>query len=386
VASQIYIRDAKLLTPGTPGSQVAVLVEAGRIAAVAPAQELPPPADARIIEAGGLLLAPGFIDLQLNGGFGRDFTAEPESIWQVAERLPQYGVTSFLPTIITAPPEAAARAQAVLAAGPPAGFSGAWPLGLHLEGPFLNPAKRGAHNPAHLRAPDLAAIADWSPGSGVRLVTLAPELPGALEVIRTLWHRGVVVSAGHSLANAAEARRGFEAGIRYGTHLFNAMPPLDHRTPGLAGALLTEPSITAGIIADGVHVHPDMLRLAWLAKGPARLNLVTDAMAALGMPPGSYRLGDLDVSVDATTARLADGRLAGSVLSLDRALRVLVEAAGCSPAQAVATVTSTPAEVLGEAGAHGRVAPGCAADLVLLTPDLQVRATIAAGEVVFSAP
>jgi N-acetylglucosamine-6-phosphate deacetylase len=333
-----------------------------------------------------LIAAPGYIDLQLNGAFGFDFTAEPGSIWEVAARLPRYGVTAFLPTIITAPLETAARAQDALRRGPPAGFAGALPLGLHLEGPFLNPARRGAHNPEHLRLPSLEAVETWSPGDGVRLVTLAPELPGALAVTRRLRERGVVVSAGHSLATLAEARAGFEAGITAGTHLFNAMPPLDHREPGLAGALLADPRATFGLIADGVHVHPAMAALAWRAGGPNRLALVTDAMAALGRPPGDYRLGDRMVRVDETSARLADGRLAGSILSLDQAVRNLIRFTGCAPAEAIRAATEAPARLLGLPGERGRIAPGAVADLVLLTPELQVAATLVAGEVLWERP
>ena len=253
-------------------------------------------------------------------------------------------------------------------------------MGLHLEGPFLNPARRGAHNPAHLRAPDLQTITGWSVEQYVRLVTLAPELPGALDVIRALVGRGVVVSAGHSLATHAEALAGFEAGITCGTHLFNAMPPLEHRAPGLAGALLADERATVGLIPDGLHLHPSVVALAWQAKGARRVNLVTDAMAALGMPPGRYPLGDWEVTVDDTSARLADGRLAGSLLSLDQAVRNFIAFTGCSLSDALATVTTVPAHLLGLAD-RGQIAPGFIADLTLLTPDVHVAGTIVGGQI-----
>ena len=343
----LYIKGATILTPAERIVDGAVLVDGARIAAVG-AVAAPPGAE--VLDAAGLLLAPGFLDLQVNGAFGHDFTAAPATIWDVGAGLPRYGVTTFLPTIITSPAATVAAAQAVLAAGPPPGYRGAVPQGLHLEGPFLNPAKRGAHNPAHLRLPDLAAVAEWSPQHGVSLVTLAPELPGALDLVRVLHARGVVVSAGHSMADDAAARAGFDAGIAYGTHLFNAMPPLDHRAPGLAGALLTAPQVTTGLIVDGVHLHPGVVALAWQAKGPRAFNLVSDAMAALGMPPGRYRLGDWDVEVDGTAARLADGRLAGSLLSMDTAVRNLIAYTGCSLEAALATATTTPAALLGLPG------------------------------------
>jgi N-acetylglucosamine-6-phosphate deacetylase len=385
VTPPLYIHGATILAPGAAIPDGAVLVEGARIAAVGPAAAVRCPPGARRLDATGLQLAPGFLDLQINGAFGHDFTAAPEAIWEVGAGLPRYGVTTFLPTVITSPAATVAAAQAALAAGPPPGYAGAAPLGLHLEGPFLNPAKRGAHNPAHLRPPDMAFAANWAPGTGVRLVTLAPELPGALPLVAALVARGVIVSAGHSLATAEEARAGFAAGIRYGTHLFNAMPPLDHRAPGLAGALLAAPTLTVGLIADGIHLHPDTVALAWRAKGPARFNLVTDAMAALGRPPGRYPLGDDEVIVDGQSARLADGRLAGSLLSLDAALRNLIAFTGCDLAAALPAVTSVPAALLGLGPTYGRVAPGAAADLTLLTAELQVAATVARGAVVYAA-
>jgi N-acetylglucosamine-6-phosphate deacetylase len=378
----LYVRPAAIMTPDRVLEDGAVLVRGDRIVAVGLAADVPCPPEARQLPADGLLLAPGFIDLQINGAFGSDFTAEPSTIWEVGARLPQYGVTAFLPTVVTSPLETIAAAQEVVRQGPPAGYRGAVPLGLHLEGPFLNPEKRGAHNPAYLRPPVLPDVDSWSPDRGVRLVTLAPELPGALEVIRALRSRGVVAGAGHSAATLDQARAGIEAGITYGTHLFNAMPPLAHREPGLAGALLTDPSVTVGIIADGVHLHPALAAMIWKARGPAQVNLVTDAMAALGMPPGEYRLGERDVISDGKAVRLADGRLAGSVLSLDQAVRNLVECAGCRPAEAIGSVTTVPASVLGLAESHGRIAPGRRADLTLMDDELHVVATVVAGEVV----
>jgi N-acetylglucosamine-6-phosphate deacetylase len=376
----LYIRPDRVVTPDRVLADHAVVVRAGRIAALGLAAEVPCPEGASRLSAEGLTLAPGFIDLQLNGAFGHDFTADPSSIWEVARRLPVYGVTSFLPTVISSPFETVALAQSLLAQGPPPGFLGAAPLGLHLEGPFLNPRKRGAHNPAHLRLPDLAAVERWSPSHGVRLVTLAPELAGADEVITTLRARGVVISAGHSMATFEQALRAFDLGLSYATHLFNAMPPLDHREPGLAGALLAGTDVTAGLIADGVHVHPAMAALAWRALGPGRLSLVTDAMAALGMPPGPYLLGDREVVSDGTSARYPDGTLAGSLLSIDRAVRNLAAFTGCSLQEAIAAATSVPAALLGIAGERGAIAPGLRADLVLLTPDLQVISTFIGGE------
>lgn len=360
----------------------AVLVKDGVIQAVAGRKELACPPDARVLDGRGATLAPGFIELQINGGFGVDFTEQPDSIWQVGRQLPRFGVTTFLPTVITSPLETIAQAMRVVSGGRPDAYRGAEPLGLHLEGPFLNPGKKGAHNPEYLRQPSPELVRDWTPANGVRLVTLAPELPGALQTIAALAGQGVRISAGHSLAGQKDAEAGISAGICLGTHLFNAMPALEHRTPGLTGVLLTDDRVGFGLIADGIHVDPLMVKLAWRAKGGRGFVLVTDAMAALGMPPGHSRLGGFDVIVDETSARLADGTLAGSILTEDAAMRNLMQFTGCSLAEAVAALTGTPAALLGLSD-RGRIQTGLRADFVLLDEELQVQATLAGGEVVY---
>jgi N-acetylglucosamine-6-phosphate deacetylase len=380
----LYLHGVRLLDRPSPAPDTAVLIQNGQIVALGSTAELPCPADAEPFEAAGLWLAPGFIDLQVNGAFGLDFTTAPETIWEVGAGLLRYGVTAFLPTIVTSPLETVAAAQRVLRAGPPPGYVGAEPLGLHLEGPFLNPAKRGAHDPALMRLPTLDDVADWSPEQGVRLVTLAPELPGALAVVEALCGRGVLVSAGHSAATYEQARAALQAGVRYGTHLFNAMSALDHRAPGLPGALLTDPNAIAGVIADGIHFHPALADLIWRAKGPAQVNLVSEAMAALGRPPGRYQLGQLEVLVDETSARLSDGRLAGSILSLDQAVRNWVKFTNCSPAEAVAAATSVPAQAL-LLKTHGPLRVGSPANLALLTADLHIAATVIGGKIAWRA-
>ncbi len=380
----LYIKDARICTPDQVLEHAAVLVDGDRIAQVGPMAAVAHPADADVVDAHGQTLVPGFIELQFNGAFGADFTDDPAAIWRVAAELPRFGATAYLPTIITSPLEKIAAGQAIVTTPPP-GFCGARPLGLHVEGPFLNRKKKGAHNPSYLRTPDLAAVADWSPRTGIRLVTMAPELPGALEVISALASRGVLVSEGHSMATYEEALAGFEAGAAYGTHLFNAMPPLGHRDPGLPGALLTDPRPTVGFIADGIHTHRSVIKLAWQSLGPRRMNLVTDAMAALGMPSGKHLLGDYEVTVDASSARLADGTLAGSILSQDQALRNLIAVTGCALVEALPTLTTTPARAIGLEAERGRIARGYIADMVLLSPDLHVLRTIAEGKVVYAA-
>ena len=334
----------------------------------------------------GFRVAPGFCDLQLNGGFGRHFSDDPEAVWEVGSKLPRFGVTSFLACLVSPSSEFIAGAQDVVRNGPPMGYNGARLLGLHLEGPFLNPEKRGAHNPKALAVPKPETAERWSAAEGIRMVTLAPELPGCLDIIPTLVSRGVVVAAGHSAASYEQALAGIQRGVRYGTHLFNAMGELHHRHPGLAGALLDDERITVGIVADGVHVHPSLIRLAWHRVGKNRLNLVSDAMGALGMAPGRYRHYGLDIVVAGDIARLTDGTLAGSTLPLDTALRNLIAFTGCDLADALATVTTTPAALLGLADRQGAVLPGRIADLVILDRDLRVCCTTVNGEVAFSSP
>ena len=336
--------------------------------------------DAIVLDASGLLVAPGFVDLQCNGAHGIDLVLEPERLWDLAALLPQYGVTAFLPTVISCPPHVVDRALATLA-NRPAGFRGATPLGLHLEGPMLNPARRGAHPQEQLRAPADTPVHSWTAAGGVAMVTLAPELPGALDAIRMLRAAGVVVSAGHTDATDGELTIGVDAGVTAATHLFNAMPPFKHRAPGAVGAILADSRITPGLIADGVHVHPTAVAAAWAALGPSRMALVTDAVAPLGCPPGPFRFGTIEVTVGPNSVRLADGTLAGSVLAMDQAVRNLVAFTGCDAHNAIGAASTTPARVIGATG-KGRIEPGADADLVVLTPELELVAVVIGGEVV----
>ena len=379
----LFFHNLTLFTPDEIIADGSLLIRDGKIAALGMPGSLQPPGSARIVDAKGLFAAPGYIDIQINGGFGKDFTESPESIYEVAAGLTVYGITAFLPTLITSP---AAQFEAAIRSwqqGPPTGFRGAIPLGLHLEGPMINPKKKGAHDPVYIQSPSLKLVEGWSPNHGVRLVTLAPELPGAEVVVEELQRRGIVVSAGHTTATYEQGMQAFEKGIQSGTHLFNAMPSLHHRSPGFTGALLQHPTVRTGLIVDGVHVHPAMVNLAWKSKTPGTLILVSDAMAALGMPPGEYRLGEYQVTVDHSSARLPDGTLAGSILSMDAAVRNLISFSGCTLAQAVACAARNPAKLLG-LETKGELAPGMDADLVLLTPSGDVQATLVQGQVLYT--
>lgn len=334
-----------------------------------------------VFDATGLTVAPGLIDLQVNGARGIDITAEPERLWDVAAELPRYGVTAFAPTVITSSPEARERAMVALAAGPEEGWSGAQPLGLHMEGPMLSPARKGAHPERWLTEPSHELIADWSRESGVLIATLAPELPGGMEAIRTLSERGVVVSIGHTEADAETVQAAVGAGAGMLTHLGNAMPPMQSREPGPIGVALGGSDLIAGVITDGFHLEAPVVSAAWRCLGTSRFLTVTDTTAALGVPDGPYRLGDQAVVVRDGTVRLDDGTLAGSAASLPQCLLFLLASTGCALAEAIATCTAVPAALIGDP-LRGTLAVGARGDLTLFEPSLDVAATIVGGAVV----
>lgn len=352
----------------------AVVIERGRIAEVLRAPrtgQLPE----RVLTAE--IVAPGLIDLQVNGGFGVDVGDDPAAIRHLARRLPATGVTAFLPTVVTAPTPFYRRAFDAFAAGRDG--PGARPLGLHLEGPFLSPARPGAHRRDLIAAAAPGLLDRLLDGDALRLMTLAPERPRMHGVIARLRERGVAVSLGHTDASHAEFVAGVDAGATMATHLYNAMSPFGHRAPGAIGAALTDDRVTVGLIADGIHSHPASLALALRAKGADRVALVSDLMAAAGMGPGTYALGGQRVTVDATSARLEDGTLAGAILTLDQAIRNVVRWTDATPAAAIRMASEVPARVLGLSRA-GHIAVGRDADLVLFDAQLTVMATLVGGE------
>jgi N-acetylglucosamine-6-phosphate deacetylase len=369
-----------LIGHGDLPSPSAVLLADGRIAALGPEAERLGADAGRVVDGSGLAAAPGFIELQLNGIDGLDFTSEPGSIARVGAAPARYGVTAYLPTIVTSPRGTVDRA---LEAFHHEGDTGApEALGLHVEGPYLSATRAGAHDPSLLRDPDPAEIADWLAARGVRIVTLAPERGGAIEAIEQLVAEGVVVSIGHTDADAATTTRAIEAGATYATHLFSAMSPFHHRAPGAPGVLLVDDRVTVGLILDGHHLDPTVVELVARLVG-ARVSLVSDAIAALGLGDGEHRLGDRVVEVRDGAARLPDGTLAGSVVGLDACVRAFASITGSARA-AIAAVTETPARLLGDRE-RGRLEVGARADLVLLDEKLGVRMTIVGGVVAFEA-
>ncbi len=334
------------------------------------------PVTARITRLAGGTLAAGFIDLQVNGGGGVMFNDAPTAatIAAIGRAHRAFGTTGFLATFISGARADMARAVTAVREAMDSGEPGV--LGIHFEGPHINPARRGAHDGRAIRPPaegDIDLLA--SLGAGRTLVTLAPECVTPAD-IAALAARGVIVAAGHSEADADTMDTAMAHGLTGVTHLFNAMGPLGHREPGAAGAALTRDRLACGIIADGVHVHWDVLRLAWRAKPRGTLFLVTDAMAPVGAPDaGVIRIGNETVRTVGGCLRLADGRLAGSLLNMGQAVRNCVMHAGIPLADALAMAAAYPADFLGLGESRGRLAPGLRADLVWLDDDLRVRAT-----------
>jgi N-acetylglucosamine-6-phosphate deacetylase len=329
---------------------------------------------------GGRIAAPGFVDIQVNGFAGVDvMNTDVDGIDALSRALASYGVTSWVPTLITAPEDDTVRALGVLGEALRRGTAGARPLGVHLEGPFISPDRLGTHPAEHRRDPDAEALRRWRELAPVVAVTLAAELPGGMHLVEELAADGVLVSLGHSNATDEQAHAAFDAGARTVTHVFNAMSPLAHRRPGLPGAALTRSDVTVQVIVDGHHLADDVVRLVFSAAR-GRVVLTTDATEAAGLDDGSYRIAGVPVEVVAGAVRNEQGALAGSALTLDRAVRNAC-ALGLDVAAVLTAATAAPATLLGHADI-GRLRTGGRADLVVLDDDLAVRETWIDGEVV----
>ncbi|MFZ0547456.1 MAG: N-acetylglucosamine-6-phosphate deacetylase [Candidatus Promineifilaceae bacterium] len=328
------------------------------------------------------IIAPGFIDLHINGAFGHDFTSNPRQITAVARNLPRFGITAFLPTLISAP-LAQYQAAGQILKGIRHEPEMAAILGLHLEGPYLNRAKAGAHAVPYLRQPDKEELMYFD-SETIRFLTLSPELPGALPFIRAVRDRGIMVGIGHSTATYDETLAAADAGAVWGTHIFNGMGMLHHRHPGIVGALLTDDRLRLGLIADRVHIHPAILRLVAAAKKASGVTLVSNAIAAAGMPLGDYPLGNHTVSVESNSVgvRMPNGTLAGSLDMLDQAVRNMVHLARRPIAEVLQMASQTPAALMGLTH-KGNLAPGCDADIVILDDSLQVKLTMIQGQVIY---
>lgn len=385
---RLAILNGRVITPRGVLEGGCLLIDGGRIQR---ALSAPPPGSLDgydLINAQGCWVAPGFIDTHTQGGLGVDFlTASPGEMETLLAWLPSVGTTAVLATLTTASQTdllaAIERVTQVMDGRPP----GAELLGIHLEGPYLHPEKAGAQSGAQVRLPNLTEIRQLIEASRghLRLVTLAPELPGAIEAIRCLRARGIAVSAGHTLAGYEDMLAAIEVGLGRVAHLYNTMPDFNARHPGVIGAALAHAEIYAEIILDGVHVHPVSARVALLAKGARRVLLVTDATQATGLSDGVYiRPGNRRVVVKNGIARGTDGKLAGSTLTMDRAFANAVRLLGLPEAEAALLASATPATSLGLQDRKGSLAPGQDADLVLLDGNYQVQLALARGQLVYS--
>ncbi len=331
-------------------------------------------------------VAPGFIDMQVNGGGGVDAAAEIEGgLNSISLTLAQFGVTGFLPTVITAPERDLTRSLKFLSRALEKPVDGAVPLGIHLEGPFINLSKRGAHPLNGIKIPNLKYFQKLEDAAGGQIVylTLAPELPGSLELAQNARKRLPIVSMGHSDATYDQALEGIKHGFNYATHTFNAMHDFHHREPGLPGLILREPSLRASIIADGTHVHPAMVEIFLRIKGPSRAVLTTDCISAAGMPDGEHRLGTLIVFVKEGICRDPEGRLAGSSLTMDTAVRNCVKWTGMRWTEILQMASYNSADALGIGDRKGKILPGADADLVLMDEHMEVQRTIVEGRMVY---
>jgi len=332
-------------------------------------------------------LAPAFFDVHIHGSAGHDvMEATPQAFTKIGHFLARHGVGAYLPTTVTAPLDATLRSLSGMAKFIGSLEYGARPLGIHMEGPFLSPHKKGAHSEHLLLTPSVKLFEQmWQAAEGkVRLMTIAPELPGAEEVISHATALGVRVSLGHSNADSDAAKRGVAAGGVSATHTYNAMRSFDHREPGLLGEVLANDDLFAELICDGLHVAPNAVRIYWKAKGPERAILITDAMAASGMPDGNYKLGELDVRVKDGVCLIGENTLAGSTLTLNRGVKNFAEFTGAPIRDVAALASRNPARMAGFASEVGSLAVGRSADITVLSAGNEVVDTILRGEVLVS--
>jgi N-acetylglucosamine-6-phosphate deacetylase len=378
---------SRVLTPQEEISDAVIIVEGSQITGVGHRDEIRVPSGAMDFVATGLTIVPGFVDLHIHGAGGHDvMEGDPRALDRIASTVARHGTTSMVATTVTATVEETCRSIQGIARYIRTREQeentrvAAQILGMHLEGPFISPAQPGVHPQSSILQPSVEILKEFLAASDglVKILTLAPELPGAIELIEFAVSSGLVVGMGHTNADYDQARAAIHAGALHTVHTYNAMRPFLHRDPGILGAIMTDPEVTAEIIADGVHVAVAAVQVLIGAKGFDTVLLVSDGIAATGMPDGNYRLGNFEVTVRGGVARNAEGKLAGSTLTLDRAIRNLV-AYGAPLLEAVRMATVLPARRLGLAGKKGVIAPGADADLVALTPDLRVAAVMTRG-------
>lgn len=373
-------------TPTSVIQDGAVLVRDGRIEKVGPRREIAR-GDLETMDGEGNLICPGFIDLQVNGGGGSLLTedASYESVCKIAKTHSSFGTTSLMPTVITAPEKQIRKALSAVSEAVHRGTGTASVIGSHLEGPFINGKKRGIHDQRFLLPPSIDHFSPFYEASQgtLRLLTLAPELPNSLAVIEHAASMGVAVAIGHTIAGLSEVERAVDAGATLATHVFNAMEGLGGRDPGTVGAILSIDEIHAGLIADGIHVHPMSMKVCIRAKGTDRVFLVTDAMPPVGTSMTSFRLYDEEINVKEGGLYGPDGTIAGSILTMNRAVKIVNELVGIPLDKAIAMATINPAVAAGIGHEKGSLQPGKDADIVICDHELNVRKVMVRGEVVY---
>jgi N-acetylglucosamine-6-phosphate deacetylase len=379
---------SRILTPQDEILDGVILVEETRIAAIGHRDEVHVPPGSLDYVATGLTVVPGFVDIHIHGAGGHDvMEGNARAMDKITSTVARYGTTSMLATTVTASPEETCKSLEEIAhyirnheKQEETPRLAAEILGIHLEGPFISKVRRGVHPTESIAKPSVELLETFFKAADglVRILTLAPEIPGATEMIQAAVAAGVVAAMGHTDANYDQARAAIRAGVRHAVHTFNAMRPFTHRDPGVLAAIMTDVDITAEIIADGVHVAGPAIQVLLGTKGFDTVILVSDGIAATGMPDGTYRLGTTEAIVEDGVARNSEGKLAGSTLTLDRALRNIV-ALGVPMVDAIRMATVLPARRLGLAGKKGILAVGADADLVVLTPELQVAGVMTRG-------
>ena len=379
MATTLLLHTKRAFTPTTEISDAGISIREGVIEAIGPRAGMSLPASAQEISATEATAVPGFIDVHIHGAGGRDvMEGSEEAIGTVARTLARHGTTSFLATTVTASPDATVRSVEGIA-----GYIGrqfqsnakrAEVLGVHYEGPFLNKVRRGVHPAEWVQLPSAELLERLvrAASGNARLITIAPELLGAAPCIDAAHKAGMVVGMGHTDATYEQARAAIARGVKHAIHVYNAMRPFSHRDSGVIGAVLTSPEVTAELIADGIHVEEPAMKMLIQAKGPGGVILISDGLSATGMPDGKYMLGGFEVTVSGGVCRNAEGTLAGSTLTLDRALRNVV-ALGWSLADVLRMLTANPAKLLGVEFKKGTLRAGADADIVLLDDSLQIR-------------
>jgi len=385
---RIIIINGTIITPFHLIGDKDIIVKEGKIREIVNKEELNTATltGAEVIEGKDKYIVPGYIDIHVHGGGGSDvMDGDYEAINQIAIAHSHFGTTSFLPTKMTMDKNKIIGSLRSIHEAKLRGTGGAEILGVNLEGPYINPEKKGAQKEEDTKKISIEEFLEFNQASGnlIRLVTIAPEMPGAIGLIKYLYKQGIIASVGHSNATYAQVQAGIEAGLSHVTHTFNAMRGLHHREPGVVGAALISPELTVEVIADGIHIHPIVLKILTKIKEAEKVVLITDAMRATGLKEGTYDLGGQEVIVTEGQARLKDGTLAGSVLTMDKAVKNMVNKIGIQLPKAIQMASFNPARSIGIDDKKGSLEPGKDADIVILNKNLETELTIVAGKIVY---